>query len=265
MSSGQLWLSSGPPEKARRTGSCRKCFRQTFVYHLLETQVEERIKNLWKQHPDTLWKVNESLERIEVMFPAACVACRYRSPACLPLKLCWFLSLALRGALSAPLCVVVVVYIFYYVLPSFHAGPWITAHFEKIDTECQTPQAPEKNAFIWAPVSQVWRWLWPMWVWRVSDRVCHGSHSKHARCSTCRACRWRPVRGCCVLMNFSGDWSDAQGVEEQQNLYFITENGRSVPTPCFLTRASHCHSRPGAFSFTLVPMTLIQWSTGVPR
>lgn len=80
------------------------------------------------------------------MFPAACVACRYRSPACLPLKLCWFLSLALRGALSAPLCVVVVVvYIFYYVLPSFHAGPWITAHFEKIDTECQTPQAPEKK------------------------------------------------------------------------------------------------------------------------
>lgn len=98
-----------PPEKARRTGSCRKCFRQTFVYHLLETQAEERIKNLWKQHPDKLWEVNESLERIEVMFPAACVACRYRSPACLPLKLCWFLSLALRGALSAPLCVVVVV------------------------------------------------------------------------------------------------------------------------------------------------------------
>lgn len=24
------------------------------------------------------------------MFPAACVSCRYRSPACLPLKLCWF-------------------------------------------------------------------------------------------------------------------------------------------------------------------------------
>lgn len=37
-----------------------------------------------------------------------------------------------------------VVYIFRYVLSSFHAGPWIPAHFEKIDIECQTFQVLEK-------------------------------------------------------------------------------------------------------------------------
>lgn len=31
-------------------------------------------------------------------------------------------------------------------------------------------------------------------------------------------------------MNFNRDWSDAQGVEEQRNVGFIIENGRSVPT-----------------------------------
>lgn len=31
-------------------------------------------------------------------------------------------------------------------------------------------------------------------------------------------------------MNFNRDWSDAQGVEEQRNVCFIIENGRSVPT-----------------------------------
>lgn len=36
------------------------------------------------------------------------------------------------------------IYIFHYVLSSFHAGPWITAHSEKIDIECQTFQALEK-------------------------------------------------------------------------------------------------------------------------
>lgn len=42
---------------------------------------------------------------------------------------------------------VVVVYIFHYVLSSFHAGPWITAHSEKIDIECQTFQALEKRIY----------------------------------------------------------------------------------------------------------------------
>lgn len=102
-----------PSEKPRRSGSYRKCFRQTFVYHLLETQAEARVKNLWKQHPDKLWKVNKSLERIGVMFPAACVSCRYRSPACLQLKLCWFFSLALRGACPPHFVLLLLLYIYF--------------------------------------------------------------------------------------------------------------------------------------------------------
>lgn len=54
-----------------------------------------------------------------------------------------FFSHAVRGS-STPPVVVVVVYIFHYVLSSFHAEPWIIAHFEKIDIECQTFRVLEK-------------------------------------------------------------------------------------------------------------------------
>lgn len=57
-----------------------------------------------------------------------------------------FFSLALRGACPSHFVLLLLLYIyFYYALPSFHTGPWFTAHFVKIDIECQTPQAPEKS------------------------------------------------------------------------------------------------------------------------
>lgn len=64
-------------------------------------------------------------------------------PSLLSIEITFF-SRAVRGSSTPSVVVVVVVYIFHYVLSSFHAGPWITAHFEKIDIECQTFQVLEK-------------------------------------------------------------------------------------------------------------------------
>lgn len=132
--------SENPFQSKTVRSICIISFKRTFVCRLLEKQLKHVSGTSGKQHWNNLWKVNESLEPTDVLLPPACAFCRYCGPARLSLKLCFFLTL--RGGSSAP--PFVVVYIFYYALSSFHTGPWITAHFEKIDIECQTFQALEK-------------------------------------------------------------------------------------------------------------------------
>lgn len=110
---------------------------------------------------------SEKLEPIRCRGDVACRLCFLPMQPHLPSTEITFFFLPLWGACPPHLFLLLCIY--FTVLSSCHARPWITTHFEKIDIECQTFQALEKCIYL-PPVSQVWRRLWPMWLWRVSDR-----------------------------------------------------------------------------------------------
>lgn len=181
----------------------------------LRNAAKARIKNFWQQHCNNHWKIYKSPEGAEVCF--------------LSIMKLGFFFLAPWGA-PPPHLAVVAGYVFHYVLSSFHAGPWITAHFEKIDIECQTFQALEK-CIIWPPVSQVWRWLWPMWLWRVSDR--EGLSWKPWAFFDVQGIQM-PPRHRILRPDEPSPWLEwCSSLEEQWNVFFMTENGHSVPTSLF--------------------------------
>lgn len=102
------------------------------------------------------------------MFPAACVSCWYCSPACLPLKLCWGFFTLCEELVHPTFCCCCIYILLCFIIFSRtaldHCPFWENSYWV-------TNLSSSWKIIIYLPVSQAWRWLWPMWLWRVSDRV----------------------------------------------------------------------------------------------
>lgn len=141
---------AGSSDEPHRTRSCRESISERngpfYLHHFawskplfITNAAKAVIKKFWQQHWNNLSKVNKSLEGAEVTLQVFSVNNAAR------LSFHWYyVYFSHRGGLLHPTFCCCCIYIFLYVLSSFHAGPWITAHFEQIDIECQTFQALEK-------------------------------------------------------------------------------------------------------------------------